>query len=46
MVAPEKRATTPMSAEQPGAQCELYNLLKDTLDLVRQALAAIRSRLH
>mmetsp|Transcript_33113 Transcript_33113/g.69291 ORF Transcript_33113/g.69291 Transcript_33113/m.69291 type:complete len:113 (-) Transcript_33113:194-532(-) len=40
------RATMPMSAEQPGAQCELHNLLKNALDLVRQALAAIRSRLH
>ncbi len=34
------------SAEQPGAPSELYNLLKNSLDLVRQALVAIRSRLH
>jgi TATA-binding protein-associated factor Taf7 len=36
----------PMSTEKPGAECELHRILKNALDLVRQALAAIRGRLH
>ncbi len=33
-------------AEQPQAGGELHTLLKNSLDLVRQALVAIRERLH
>ena len=40
------RAAMPMSVEPPEAANELQNSLKNSLDLVRQALAAIRARLH
>jgi hypothetical protein len=46
VVACGESVATPMSTEKPGAECELHRILKNALDLVRQALAAIRGRLH
>ncbi len=40
------RAAMPMSVEPPEAGNKLQDYLKNSLDLVRQALAAIRGRLH
>ncbi len=34
------------SEEQPETQCELHDFLKKALDMVRQALVAIRGRIH